>query len=42
MPRQGERNERVDCSSTNFFRHNSVVFDGSSWLLAPDNWISNF
>lgn len=42
MPRQGKRNERVDCSSTNFFRHNLVVFDGSSWPLAPNNWISNF
>lgn len=37
MPRKGKRNEIVGCSSANFFRHNSPVFDGSAGPLAPDN-----
>jgi hypothetical protein len=42
MLRQGEHHEIVGCSLTNFFRHNSSVFDGSAGPLATDNWISNF
>jgi hypothetical protein len=41
-PGQGEHNNTVGCSSANFFRHNSPVFDGSEGPMATDNWISNF
>jgi mRNA deadenylase 3'-5' endonuclease subunit Ccr4 len=42
MPRQGEQNEMAGCSSANFFRHNSPMFDGSAGPLAADNWFTNF
>jgi hypothetical protein len=42
MPRSGKRHETVGCSFANFFRHNSLVFDGSDGPLAPNNWITNF
>jgi hypothetical protein len=42
MPRQGERNETVGYSSTNFFEHNSPVFNGNGGPLAADNWITDF
>lgn len=42
MPKQGECHERINCSSANFFRHNSLVFDMSAEPLAVDNYITNF
>jgi hypothetical protein len=33
MPRQGECHDMVDCSSANFFRHNSPMFDGECWAI---------
>lgn len=42
MPRLGEHHDTVSCSSANFFRHNSPVFNGSVGPIAVDNQISNF
>jgi hypothetical protein len=42
MPLQRDHNEMVDCSSNNFFKQNSLVFEGIEGYLAADNWITNF
>ncbi len=42
MARQGEHHNEVGCSSANFFKHNSLVFDGSVGPIATDNQIANF
>jgi hypothetical protein len=42
MPRPIEQNDTVGCSSADFLKHNSPMFDGSEGPMAADNWISNF
>lgn len=42
MPRQIDREEMVDCSSTNYFSHNSALFEGSEGPMATNTWITSF
>jgi hypothetical protein len=39
LPRQGEPQATVSCSSVDFFRYNSPVFDGP---IVAEDWITSF
>jgi hypothetical protein len=42
LPRQGEPQATVSCSSVDFFRYNSPVFDGSEGPIVAEDWITSF
>jgi hypothetical protein len=42
LPRQGEPHAIVSCSSADFFKHNSPVFDESERPIEAEDWITSF